>query len=117
MNILIPLFSIVILVSINIALSYKEKKLYWVYEISHFVGGFILAILFLNFLDKKLVLLAILMLSILWEIYEFTINKNKNIKKYLESKFKYFIVPSTFSDTMLDLFLGVLGAVVYLYLF
>ena len=117
MNILIPLFSIIILVFVNAILSYQGKKLYWLYEASHFVGGFLLAALFLNFLDKKLVLLAVLTVGILWEIYELVINKNKNIKKYLKNKFKYYIIPSTFPDTIADLLLDIFGAAFYLYLF
>ena len=117
MNILIPLLAIVILVSLNITISHKGKKLYWLYEVSHFIGGFLLAALFLNFLDKKSVLLTVLMFSILWEIYELIINRNEKTKKFLEKKFKYYITPSTFSDTALDLLLGVLGAMFYLYLF
>jgi len=115
--ILIPFFLIIILVSINIILSHKGKKLYWLYETSHFVGGFLLAALFLNFLDKKLILLAVLTIGILWEIYELIITKNKKIKKFLENKFKYYITPFTFSDTVSDLLLGFLGAAFYLYLF
>ncbi len=76
-----------------------------------------MAALFLNFLDKKTVLLAILTISVLWEIYEFIISKNKKIKKYLENNFKYYVVLPTFPDTILDLLLGFLGAVFYLYLF
>ncbi|MEK7076214.1 MAG: hypothetical protein AAB941_00925 [Patescibacteria group bacterium] len=117
MNLLTPLLSIIILVSINIILSHRGKKLYWLYEASHFVGGFILAALFLNFLDKKPVLLTVLMFSILWEIYELIINRNEKAKKFLEKNFKYHITPSSFSDTALDLLLGVLGAMFYLYLF
>ena len=117
MNVIIPLFSIIILVSINMVLSHKGKKLYWLNELSHFLGGFLLAALFLNFLDGKLVLLAVLIIGIIWEIYELIVTKNKKNKKYLENKFKYYITPSTFSDTILDLLLAFLGAVFYLYLF
>ena len=117
MNILIPLFSIIILVFVNILLSYKENKLYWFYEASHFAGGFILAALFINFWDRKSVLLAILMMGILWEVYELVINKNKKIKKYLEDRYKYYITPSTPLDTILDVLLAFLGAAFYLYLF
>lgn len=117
MSTIIPLFSIIILVSINIVLSYKGKKLYWPYEVSHFVGGFLLAVLFLNFLDEKLVLLAVLTVGIIWEIYEFTVNRNKRLKKYLENKFRYYITQPTFLDTVIDILLNVLGAVFYLYLF
>ena len=91
--ILIPFFSIIILVFVNILLSYKGNKLYWFYEASHFAGGFILAALFINFWDRKSVLLAILMMGILWEVYELVINKNKKIKKYLEDRYKYYITP------------------------
>lgn len=117
MNLLTPLLSIIILVSVNIILSRKGKKIYWLYELSHFLGGFLLAVLFLNFLDKNFVLLAVLAAGIIWEIYELVINKNKKIKKYLENKFRYYITPPTPSDTILDLILVFLGAVFYLYLF
>lgn len=117
MKIIISLISIVGLVFINILFSRKGRRAYWLFELSHFIGGFILAALFLNFLDKKSVLLAVLMVSILWEVYELIITKSKKIKKCLENKFKYYITPSTFSDTVLDLLLNVLGAGFYLYLF
>lgn len=117
MSILIPLFSIIILVLINIALSHKGKKLYWVYEVSHFVGGFLLAVLFLNFLDIKFVLLAVLVIGLVWETYELIINRNKRIKKLLENKFRYHIIPPTFPDSVLGVLLNVLGAAFYLYLF
>ena len=117
MNILISLFSVIILISINIIFSYKENKFYWLYEASHFVGGFLLAALFLNFFDRKLILLFVLTTSILWEVYEFLINKNIKIKKYLENNFRYYVTPPIFSDTVLDILLSVLGAVFYLYLF
>lgn len=116
MNIFNPLFSIIILVSINIILSYKGKKLYWLYESSHFIGGFLLAMLFSNFLDKKLILLAVLVVCILWEIYELVSTKKEKIKKYLENKFNYYITPSAFSDTALDLLLAFLGAALYLFI-
>ena len=117
MNIIIPIFSIIVLVLINIILSYNEKKLYWLYELSHFVGGFILAVLFFNFLDKKSVLFAVLIVGCFWEIYEQIINRNKTIKKFFENKFRYYIIPSTLLDTLLDLSLAVVGAMFYLYLF
>ncbi|OGN01564.1 MAG: hypothetical protein A3I26_00545 [Candidatus Yanofskybacteria bacterium RIFCSPLOWO2_02_FULL_43_10] len=117
MNIIIQLILLVALISINLVFSYKGKRLYLLYETSHFLGGFLLAVLLFNYLDKNLVLLAILTISILWEIYEFIINKNKKIKKYLENKFRYFITPATFSDTFLDILLNILGALFYLYLF
>lgn len=117
MKILISLVLAVVLVLINIIFSRQGKRIYWLYESSHLVGGFILAALFLNFLDEKLVLLAVLTIGVVWEIYEIIINKNKKVKKYLENKFKYYITPSTFPDTVLDLLLGFLGAAFYLYLF
>ena len=117
MNILIPLFSIIILCFLNIVLSYKGKKLYWLYESSHFVGGFLLAALLFNFMGKNLVLLTTLIVSFVWEIYELIINRNRKIKRLFEDKFRYHITPSTFSDTILDILLNVLGAVFYLYLF
>lgn len=76
-----------------------------------------MAALFLNFFDKKSVLLVVLMTSILWEIYELVVTKIKKIKKYLENNFKYHITPITLFDTILDLLLGFLGAAFYLYLF
>lgn len=115
--ILIPSLLIIILVSINVAFSYKGKKLYWLYELSHFIGGFLLAALFFNFFDKKLVLSVVLIISILWETHELIVTKNKKIKKYLENKFRYYITPPTWPDTLLDLLLDVLGAAFYLYLF
>ena len=117
MNITIPFISLIILVAINLVFSRKREKLYWLNEASHLVGGFLLSAMFLNFLDKKLVLSTVLVVGVLWEIYEFLINKNTKIKKYLENKFKYYITPSTFSDTILDLSLGFSGALSYLYLF
>ena len=117
MNIITPFLLIVILVSINLAFSYKGERLYWLYKMSHFIGGFLLAALFLNFLDKKFILSAVLVVGCLWEIYELIINRNKTIKKFLENRFRYYITQSTLLDTVLDLLLNVLGAAFYLYLF
>src|SRR3989338_1556159 len=115
---IIPFLAILVLLSVNILLSRKGKNLYWVYEASHLAGGFLLAALLMNFLDKdSYVLLAVFTIGLLWEIYELIINKNKNIKKFLEDNFEYYIAPSTSYDTLSDLFLDVLGAAVYLYLF
>jgi len=60
-------------------------------------------------------LLAVLVIGTLWEVHEVVVSKNKKIKSFLENKFKYYIIPPTFSDTGLDLFLDVLGASVYLF--
>ena len=117
MNTFVALFLVIVLILINVTLSRKGKKLYWFYEISHFLAGFVLAGLFVNFLGEKSVLLAVLTVGIFWEVHEVVVSKNKKIKSFLENKFKYYIIPPTFSDTGLDLFLDVFGAMVYLYLF
>ena len=115
MNTFVALFLVTILVLVNITLSRNGKKLYWFYEISHFLGGFLLAGLFINFFGGGMALLAVLVIGTLWEVHEVVVSKNKKIKSFLENKFKYHIIPPTFSDTGLDLFLDVLGASVYLF--
>lgn len=117
MSIIVPIISIIVLVVVNVLLSYQGDRFYWIYEISHFMGGLVLAILFLNFLDVGWVLSAVLASGVLWEIYELVVTKNKKIKKYLENKLKYYITPPTLPDTLLDLLLVLGGAVFYLYLF
>lgn len=117
MNIIIPLVSLVVLVFINLTISYKGNKLYWMYESSHFLAGFLLAALLSSFLDNKLVLLAVLTISLSWEIYELIVSRSKYLREFFEAKFKIYITPPTFLDTGLDLLLDVLGAVFYLYLF
>ena len=117
MSILISFISLVTLVSINLALSHKGSRLYWLYEASHFIGGFLLAVLLSNFLDKKCVLLAVLAIGSLWELYELVVTRNIYLKEFFKAKLKIHIIPPTISDTALDILLNILGTAFYLYLF
>lgn len=76
-----------------------------------------MAVIFSNFFNAESTLLTVLVVGVLWEGYEVVVSRSKTVKKFLETKFGYYIIPPTFSDTALDLLLNVLGAAFYLYLY
>src|SRR3989338_3757965 len=117
MSTLISILFLIFLYILVISLSKYGNKFYWFFETAHFLGGFFVAIFFSNFFDSSLfIIFGVLMVGLLWEIWEFMVNKNADLRQFLMRRFNYYVDKVTWPDTILDLFLGFLGAIVYLYI-
>lgn len=91
---------------------YSYPKVHWVFEAAHFLAGFFLAMFFSNFLFHSWeIIVAVLTVGALWEIWEL-------IAWNIPSLRKRFIKEGTITipDTLLDLFLDVLGAMAFVIL-
>lgn len=116
------IFSIFALLALYITNTYigshfKEKKVYWFFELSHFLGGFLIALFLSNFSDDALnILYGVFLVGLFWEVYELTIDRSKKIRTFL-SKFGIRQSLMTLPDTLLDLFLDMLGAFIFIKFF
>lgn len=106
-----------LLLKINLTLGQKKnpQRFYGVYEASHFAAGFLLAWLFSSFWENgRLIWLAVMVVGILWEVWEGLIFKNKKIKKWAQKHLGQRVPSWSGADTLLDLFLDGAGAMIFL---
>jgi|SRR3989338_1986062 len=116
------IFPIIILVflyfsCIFISNKIEYKKAYWFFEFCHLTAGFLLAVFIFNFTANGLsILLGVFAVGILWEILEIAIDRFNRVKSFL-LKFGIKQGPITLADTLLDLFLDIFGALIFLAIF
>ena len=97
--------------------NFEYKKAYWFFEFCHLFGGFLAAVFLSNFLTVPYIILsAAFLLGLIWEVCELIIDKSQKIKNFL-LKFNIRQGPITLPDTLLDLFLDTLGALIWLKFF
>lgn len=107
-----------ILYLINVYLGRFKLRFYWFFELSHFIGGFLVAMLLSNFFSEVwLVILGTMTVGLLYEIWEIIIVKNSKISNFLERKFKYYVMGVTPADTLLDISLDFAGVILFVILF
>jgi hypothetical protein len=96
---------------------FEYKKVYWFFELAHFLGGFLTAFfLSIFFQDIRTILIGVFFIGFFWELEEFIVNKSEWIKSFM-AKRNIRQGPFTIPDTLLDLFLDVLGAFIFIKLF
>ncbi len=113
----ILLLIILYLITSYIGNHFEYKKVYWFFEFTHFLGGFLTAFFLSNFFqDIKTILIGVFFVGFLWELKEFITDKSERIKVFL-AKHNIRQGPFTIPDTLLDLFLDVLGAFIFVKIF
>lgn len=114
----LALLVLIILCLFVVSLSKYGNKLYWFFELAHFLGGFFMAMFLSNFFSSQLfILLGVFMVGLLWELWELIVNKSNKLQQFLIKHFSYYIDKITWPDTLLDLFLDILGALVFINIF
>ena len=92
---------------------YLYKKVYWFFEFCHLSAGFFVAAFLANILNlPELIVVGTLVVGVLWELYELADERWKYFRKLL-GKHETKHHKMTWSDTLLDLALDTLGAVLY----
>jgi len=109
---------IVALLLLNIKLSNRSKILYWFFELSHFLLGFLIAsLIYVTFSTNNItIILGVILLSVLWEFWEYVATKFYGLNNFIKKLFNYYIDKQTFKDTSLDLILDLSGAVFFIVL-
>lgn len=111
---LLFIFALTILYGINfyVGRKFSYNKVHWVFEVSHFIGGFLLAGLFSNFISSSFRIVAgVLIVGILWELWELFVDRQPRLRK------KFNQGPITLPDTILDLVLDLTGAIIFILFF
>src|SRR3989344_1829857 len=118
MSIFISVLALAFLYILAIYSSKYGAKFYGIFELEHFLGGFFIAMFLSNFLSDNINIIAfVILIGILWEIWELIVNKNRNIQQFLIDKFNYYIDRESIANIMGDLLLDFFGVVTFLYLF
>ena len=109
---------IVVLLLLNIKLSNRGKIFYWFFELSHFLMGFLIAsLIYVTFSTNNItIILGVILLSVLWEFWEYVATKFYGLNNFIKKLFNYYIDKQTFKDTSLDLILDLGGAIFFIVL-
>lgn len=115
---LISLFSLLLIFIINVAGLYREGYIYqhyWISQTEHFVGGFFGAMLMnsLKF-SRKFIFIGVFLGGIFWEISEYAVVFFPILQEILREVLlisRFFVY---WQDTCLDLFLNSLGTIFYI---
>lgn len=115
LTVLVVLFLLNVVVGMKLGFGLHH---YWFFESLHFFGGAAVAFFLTNIFSAKLqILVGVLAISVLWEFMEFMVDKIPFTSAYLKRKFHLKSTAITPGDTLLDLFLDMLGAAVFVWLF
>lgn len=115
LTLLAVLFLLNVVVGLKLGFGLRH---YWFFESLHFFGGAAVAFFLTNiFSDPFWILLGVLVVSALWELVELAVDKIPFTSTYLKRKFHLKTTAITPGDTLLDLFLDMLGAAVFVWLF
>lgn len=107
----------VFLLSTLVSWKMKYKDSYWLFEAFHLFAGFFIAMFFSGLLDSDVfIVLTTLAIGIIWEILEFIRSHSRKLDAFL-LKFKIKQGKITLADTLLDLFLDLAGAILFLFVY
>ncbi|MDE2001795.1 MAG: hypothetical protein KGI60_04510 [Patescibacteria group bacterium] len=94
---------------------FPYDQVYWFFEFCHLLSGMLVAALVAQFTSSAaLIVMGTLGVGCAWEIGEFITNYSAWVHRITE-RFGLRIEPQTFWDTVLDLVLDVVGAVLFVY--
>ncbi len=108
--ILFAFLALICIYLVNSRLSKYGQKYYWFFELSHFLAGLLIAIILSYYINSSLLILVIVFLvGILWEIIEYLFHRNSYLN-YVLKKLGFNSDYPNLKDTILDIFLDLLGA-------
>lgn len=114
----ISIIVLIILFIINLLFGTKYGfgfRHYWFFELEHFLGGFFIAMFLANFTDSLiLIFIGLGAVSFLWELTEYLIKRFKKSENFMKKTFDVKNVNPGWKDTILDIFLNFLGAIVFI---
>ena len=91
---------------------------YWFFESLHFLGGFFVASFFSNFFNSSVwILIGLSIVVFLWESAEVLVAKIPVSARYLRKTFKQKDAMPKLWDTVLDITLDFIGALIFIYFF
>ncbi|MBI1975288.1 MAG: hypothetical protein HYS57_02930, partial [Parcubacteria group bacterium] len=121
------LVALVVLLAWNFVVGMYFKfgvKHNWFFEVNHFIGGFLLAMVFSNFFHSFwLILVLVLVAGVLWECFEYVTGSVPIFSQFLMKIFRVgredveYVWKNIWRDTLLDLALALAGASVFLVAF
>lgn len=118
MTLIIIVILLLLFISSLYLSSVFEKRYNWIFSIFHFLSGFLLAFLLSQYLENKMmIVIAVFFIGMLWEGYEYLIDKIKFLKETYRKYFKICDTTLILKDTIFDLILDVLGAIFFILLF
>lgn len=78
---------------------------YWFFELEHFLGGFFMAMFLSNFANSIVsIFIGLAVITFLWELAEYLIARSRKSN-----------VNPGWKDTMLDVILNFVGAIIFMY--
>lgn len=114
LSILIFIFVLNVVVGMYHGFGFRH---YWFDETMHFLGGFFVAMFLSSFTHSwQIIFLGLAGISFLWELAEYLLVRIKALSKLYEKEF-HTKPEYKFGDTMLDLFLNFIGAMIFILYF
>lgn len=107
----------IFLISTWITQTMSYARSHWLFEVFHLFGGFFVAMFFAGFLKSPtMIVMGTLAVELFWESWELVVERNAKLRAFLFRKFKITQGPITLPDTLLDIFLGLVGVGLFLLL-
>lgn len=116
MTIIISIISLaaVFLLSTLVSLNMNYKDGHWLFEVFHIFAGFFVAMFWSGFIESKaLIIVAAVGVGLVWEGWEFIRSHSPKLNAFL-SKLNFKQGTITLTDTLLDLFLDLVGAIIFI---
>lgn len=105
---------VIFLASTLTSFKISYEKGYWLFEVFHLSAGFFVAMFFSSlFASERLIVLATLAIGVLWEVFELMRSRSRKLDTLL-SRLKIKQGKITLPDTLLDLFLDLAGALLFI---
>lgn len=116
MTIIISIISLaaVFLLSTLVSLNMKYKDGHWLFEVFHLFAGFFVAMFWSGLIEPEtIIVVATVAVGLLWEGWEFFRSRSPKLNAFL-SKLNFKQGTITLTDTLLDLFLDIVGALIFI---
>lgn len=116
MSILLNIFILAGLLISAVYLSRYGNKQFITFKVIHFFAGVFITPVLYGFLGEDLLtILGVLIIGVLWEIWELAVNFYPKLERLLIKYLNYRVSRAVLSETLLDLALDVAGAIFYLF--